>query len=197
MQRRAAQGELWGWAKSWTMDGCHSAQGQWQVKGAQCGWRQGLTRYLQKILLALYLGSSQMPWLSFHKTSLWTILLLLVFCQLCSHIVPYTFSLLSNLPGSEPAHGVTLSFPPSLSLPSSILFSTNEASSCRDTFSPLPSPQTLFFCSFIINLMLIKLRTQEKISPPFLERKNRTLTSSQEAGGCMFTNNERKVIQSI
>lgn len=197
MQRRATQGEPWGWAKSWSMDGCHSAQGHWQVKSAQCGWREGLTRYLQKILLALYLGSSQMPWLSFHNTPVWTIFLLLVFCQLCSHIVPYTFSFLSKFAGSEPAHGATLRFSPTPSLPSSILFSTNEASFCRDTFFPLPSPQTPFFYSFIITLMLIKLRTQEKISPPFLESKNRTLTSSQEAGGRMFTNKERKVTQSI
>lgn len=56
----------------------------------------------------------------------WTILLSLVFCQLCSHIFPHALPLFSKFPGSAPAPAGTLRFPPSPSLPSNILFSMNE-----------------------------------------------------------------------
>lgn len=99
--------------------------------------------------------------------SVWTILLLLDFCQLCSRMCTHVISLLTNFSGSVSAHGATPSFPPSpsLPLPISCLALIESYFPQRHVFPSNP------LLSFLHMYMPITLRTQEKNQSPFLENQ--------------------------
>lgn len=158
-------------------------------QGANCWWKQSITRHLLQALLTEI-------WAPFKcrdqlQCCAWTTLLLLVFCQLHSPSLPIqqTHPLLSNFPGLVLTLEATLCFSPSPSLhspcPHSYWHWINP-SFYRGTSFPLPPPQTLFSYSLNTNMMthLTQSSSKGKISSHLLRsRKNRSLTPSLEVRG--------------